>query len=1313
MSYFIPRTFPVILSDMLATLLDKTALTDLNYGSVFTTLLEAAAQEDDEQYFQMTEIIRGYQLDTTTDSDLDRRASEYGATRLTAQAASTNVLFGDSSFTKISTSVYSGLPGEIAGSQQINSELSTTFSSLGGTLVIGRGTPRCEVIPYYSIVDNETYLTFLLGMDSGSRSSLSYDHAVNEEIVLSQGGDRVITAGTVVKVPASDTLSEVSYTLDEAAIIYDGEVESELSTVTASEAGVKGNVPIGAIRSFSNSPFSGATVHNPTRVTNGSDDETDQQLRDRIKEVVQSLSRGTPKAIMSEVLSTIYENKRVVSATLRDATLPTDIVKVYIDDGTGFIPTYGRIGFEVLIASADGGERYLTLKNTPVVQASVETQIEDPYDMSAGATGGCLYIEVGGVPETINFGTGDFTSITAATVQEVITKINSASIFAEARATSTGKTFRIFSREASRDIQVLSTGSRNVNSSLLFPTDIKHTTKLYKKSDGVLSLLNKDGSTATIEADLGPYYVATTSLLSLVIDGASDAIHNIWFNDVSLGSVESFVDYINARASGFIAKSSSSGTKLALSSTRENSSDSKIRVLEHFDYIEKTGATGIASEVPITLFVANNDYVWLSSSVPFNSIYYERTSANQPSASIDPQVTYSTLSGWSDPIGITDLTDGFRDTGHVLFNAASDWTAKSVGAGLGTYYNLRIRRTEASVINNPATGYMKICDANGVFGFPVTEAVGADKDYTLNRFLGQVQLEDALLRGDSVVAGLDNDTYDARATIEQVFSASVTGVTGAVLTVVDSGITSNLTFNFNSGSLASVVGFINDNIMGTVATVDGSTVTFKTNRLDGGSLQCSLTGTTGPSIDFSSDLVENFVSHQPSVESISFCPTGITNTCHFNQDDTLILSIDGNDAIAVPVFYEATMQTGTTGGMLVCPELSAIFPSNSDLTNFKFSVSSGSYEGVTGLVSAYNATSGSITPDPGIGDLSALQATCTIPAVGLADFVLTARGTGAYGVYDGATGNNITISVRATWGGFEQLVISNGVTGFIASTSYLISNDDGYTGATGTAGVTGNVKFDISRYCPLVTVVSGADIYSYQLQVGDYQFSGGRDASDKPAIGDTIQIMPSSVQNVVDFLNNDQVSAEINLLNEQANVDILSNSSVQIASKSTGEDASVYVTGGGANTELQFTTRETLGVDGYKHFTGLLREAQWRIDGKLDDQTNYPGVRAAGVQIEVVEPVVVPVIVALTVTLSAGSSVSTLSNEIKSSISTHINKLAVGNDVVISDLIVVVKRVSGVSDVLITDLNGYETNLLISDNQLARISSDNITITGD
>ena len=78
MASFILRTFPEIYGDMVDALIAVTPVSDVNFGSVASTLLEAAAQEDDEQYFQMLEIIRGYSLDTTTGDDLDARAFEYG-----------------------------------------------------------------------------------------------------------------------------------------------------------------------------------------------------------------------------------------------------------------------------------------------------------------------------------------------------------------------------------------------------------------------------------------------------------------------------------------------------------------------------------------------------------------------------------------------------------------------------------------------------------------------------------------------------------------------------------------------------------------------------------------------------------------------------------------------------------------------------------------------------------------------------------------------------------------------------------------------------------------------------------------------------------------------------------------------------------------------------------------------------------------------------------------------------------------------------------------------------------------------------------
>ena len=74
MALFEPRIFPEIVGEMISRLTSTTPLDDINFGSVWTTMLEAAAQEDDEQYFQMLEIIRGFSLDTTTGQDLDDRA---------------------------------------------------------------------------------------------------------------------------------------------------------------------------------------------------------------------------------------------------------------------------------------------------------------------------------------------------------------------------------------------------------------------------------------------------------------------------------------------------------------------------------------------------------------------------------------------------------------------------------------------------------------------------------------------------------------------------------------------------------------------------------------------------------------------------------------------------------------------------------------------------------------------------------------------------------------------------------------------------------------------------------------------------------------------------------------------------------------------------------------------------------------------------------------------------------------------------------------------------------------------------------------
>lgn len=1312
MGLFVPRTFPTIFSDMLATLLSRTAITDLNYGSVFTTLLEAAAQEDDEQYFQMLEIIRGYRLDTTSGDDLENRAFEYGLTRLDAQLASTKVVIGDSSITKVSTTVYAGLPGALAGSQSINAVSDAGFTAFGH-IIIGRGTARVEKVQYWSITNNTNYYTFNLGSGSGSPSSLANDHGTEETIILAQGGtSRVVAQGTEIKVPSSDLLEEVSFALATSTEILEGESVSEEVLVFALEAGAKANVPIGAIREFSAiQPFADATVTNPYRVTNGADLETDNALRDRIRDYVQSLSRGTLRSIRSGVLGlTSSDNKRVVSATPIDATVPTDIVKLFIDDGTGFIPTYDHVGYE-LISQAVGGERFLSVDNTPIVKAFVETQSLEPYNIPtflgvAGATG-VLDIEVGGVSETIEFVKSDFRTDGSATAQEVLTKINSASRLAEARATGSGKGLRIFSRSLEDDIKVLSS---NANAALGFPFDKKQTLNLYLIRDGITTRLSKDGKTASVQAqNTGPYTFAGDQFLSVAVDRATDNTNVIKFSAGAF-SVADVVAYINERVSGLIASESSAGTRLSLSSGTVLSSGSKIQILDTFDAVyydlgalpSQIGSLDV-DEAPMTLFSEDGNYLYVGSHTKFNTIWFNAVQVSSANIFV-PQAfvsgfSYSTGNGWAFMYA-SDETQGFQGGGRITFWPPNAW-AKATYQGIHTYW-IRIGRQEPNAIQ-PPIGHVKISNANTIFGFPTDEVSGEDKDFTLNRFIGQIEMTSPLQAGDEIVAGLSNDeVHDARAAVFSLaLPSGVEGITGTTLSIESDGTSRSVSFtgaDFASSTATplEIAEAINNRNIGATASVFGGKLRLRTNRVIDGSIEV-LDGGSNSVLGFSTTEVENFISNQPAIVS------GATGNLVFDADDSLVILVDGDDSdvgLVIPVYHEASLTQIDSTTLLRDSSLSATFPDDEMLVGYKVEMTSGLYSGWTGAVSGYDHSIGQITVSPAFPPTSANAATLTLAALGITDLVLTAQTAGL-------TGNNIEVSVSTMWGGYQIVTIYDGQT----EETYNTSLWDGVDSSDQGGQTIGDLVAGINANSALVTA-TGALVYRNEFSLGTYSLSGGYNAAQAPSVSDKIQLLPRSTQALVEFWNNANISAEINILNSLAEIVLLSDTSVQIASLTTGENASILVSGGQANSKLYFATTKVIGVDAYRHFTGLAREVQWKIDGRLSDQANYPGIRAAGTQIEVLEPIRVPVVISINVKTMAGSSLAVISNEIKSSISNYINNLETGADVILSEVIVVTKRVSGVFDVEVESINNVADNLVITDKQLARIVERDILVKG-
>jgi hypothetical protein len=227
------------------------------------------------------------------------------------------------------------------------------------------------------------------------------------------------------------------------------------------------------------------------------------------------------------------------------------------------------------------------------------------------------------------------------------------------------------------------------------------------------------------------------------------------------------------------------------------------------------------------------------------------------------------------------------------------------------------------------------------------------------------------------------------------------------------------------------------------------------------------------------------------------------------------------------------------------------------------------------------------------------------------------------------------------------------------------------------------------------------DVVSYTAGTGTLVLTpfGG-----SPGDGETYQILPKDAGAVVQLWEN----RAITLITTEAVIEATSSGTkVQIASKITGEAASVEVAGGNGNLVLGFTNIPKLGVDGYRHWAGLLQVTQWTVDGRIDDPDTYPGIRAAGVQVEVIEPVKRPVRIEVDVTPNEGVTLSSVAQEVKSAISSYVNTLPVGGDVIVSEITVAVKGTTGVFDVTVND---PLDNIAIADSELARIAESDIIV---
>jgi hypothetical protein len=148
--------------------------------------------------------------------------------------------------------------------------------------------------------------------------------------------------------------------------------------------------------------------------------------------------------------------------------------------------------------------------------------------------------------------------------------------------------------------------------------------------------------------------------------------------------------------------------------------------------------------------------------------------------------------------------------------------------------------------------------------------------------------------------------------------------------------------------------------------------------------------------------------------------------------------------------------------------------------------------------------------------------------------------------------------------------------------------------------------------------------------------------------------------------------------------------------------------------KLGFSTIPKIGIDGYKYWTGLLRKVQRAVDGYAPDSLNYPGIKAAGVQVDVLPPLLKIISLAIDVRPISGVPLSIISDSIKTTVISYVNALGVGQDVILSQIIKKVQEVPGVESVRITYpapiSNVVPERIIIADNEKSIIFAEDIIV---
>ena len=582
------KSYNEILGQLIRKMIADTPANDIHAGSVLLTLLEAVAANDFDNNTAILNVLELLNIDSTSNNDLDALASNYGLSRYPAQKATGFITVSDSSITKKSSTLYPIKPAPISGTRVLYVNDASDWDQVG-KIYIGRDTQNFEGPIEYGntgtvgvdkgIINYGSYYAIYLD------SALNNDHLISENVIWAQGTtDRLITSGTTVKIPANNITPDIRFTTIRDAVIPAGEDSITEVPVTAEIAGSASNAGIDTITKFETLPFATATVTNTNAFTSGRDVETDVELRDRIKSYANSLARGTKASILSAIdgLSDSDDGKRVASAVITEPVAVGDPSIIYVDDGSGFEPSYEGQSVDVLLNSATGNEEFLQLANFPLPRPQIVNVQEAPYELFDGAE---FKVLVDDVEESIQFSSSQFEAITSATLYEVVTAINDLAETFKCRLTTDSTRLLIYPTEHDVETIQVVDGS-TANDILRFPINEFSYIKLYQNNQ-LLTEKEKAASLSTIV--FSAWNITTSGNLILSVDGTPPQDQT--FDSSDFGgktfaalTLDDYVDAFNNKFAGITA-TSTTANKMIITSNREGS-DSSLEILGG-DYVNK------------------------------------------------------------------------------------------------------------------------------------------------------------------------------------------------------------------------------------------------------------------------------------------------------------------------------------------------------------------------------------------------------------------------------------------------------------------------------------------------------------------------------------------------------------------------------------------------------------------------------------------------------------------------------------------------------------------------------------------------------